>query len=110
MRIFVTTGVLLHDTSEDFHSFLNEVLRIVINQNSGHEFIIQSDDSEAKIFSSGNVTHVRMRHVMHRSLLVKMWYDLKLPAILKKHKADLFISFDGLCSMTMGIPQIIVFN
>jgi glycosyltransferase involved in cell wall biosynthesis len=39
-----------------------------------------------------------------------MWYDIKLPAILKKHKADLFISFDGLCSMTTGIPQIIVFN
>jgi glycosyltransferase involved in cell wall biosynthesis len=39
-----------------------------------------------------------------------MWYDLKLPAILKKYRADLFISFDGFCSMTTGIPQFIVFN
>ena len=110
MRIFVTTGVLLHDTSEDFHSFLHEVLRIVINQNAEHEFIIHSVDSDDSIFSAGNVTCVKMRNVFRRSFLVKMWYDLKLPAILKKYKADLFISFDGFCSMTTGIPQFIVFN
>lgn len=110
MRIFVTTGVLLHDTSEDFHSFLNEVLRIVVNQNAEHEFIIHSNDSDASKFSAGNVTRVEMRNVFRLSLLVKMWYDLKIPAILKKYKADLFISFDGFCSMTTGIPQFIVFN
>jgi len=110
MRIFVTTGVLLHDTSEDFYSFLNEVLRIVINRNAEHEFIIHSNDSDARVFCANNVTCVKMRNVIRGSLLVKMWYDLKLPTILKKYKADLSISFDGFCSMTMGIPQIIVFN
>src|SRR4030095_4572472 len=110
MRIFVTTGVLLHDVSEDYYIFLNDVLKIIIERNAEHDFIIHSHKTDTGIILSANVTRVRMRNVMRHSLLVKMWYDFKLPAILKKFKADVFISFDGLCSMTTGIPQFIVFN
>ena len=39
------------------------------------------------------------------ALLKKIWWDIKLPAILKKVKADLFISFQNACSSTVSIPQ-----
>jgi glycosyltransferase involved in cell wall biosynthesis len=39
------------------------------------------------------------------ALLKKIWWDIKLPAILKKAKADLFISFNNACSSTLSIPQ-----
>ena len=111
MTIIVNTGVLPHAGSEDYHCFLNEVLRIVINRNREHEFIILTQDADArKLFTTDNVAHVRKHNALRQSLAVKMWYDLKLPAILKKYKADLYISFDGLCSMTAGIPQIILLN
>ena len=110
MRIFVNTGVLLHDGSEDYHYFLKQVLKIVIDRNREHEFIILSHDADARSFSADNVTHVKMRNILGHWLAVKVWYDLKLPAILKKHKADLFISFEGFCSLTTAIPQFILFN
>ena len=110
MRIFITRGILLHDTSEDYYTFLNAVLRIIIERNPEHEFIIHSPEADTEIFSFANATHVKLRNIRRHPLLVKMWYDVKFPAVLKKYRAELFISFDGLCSMTMGIPQIIVFN
>ena len=110
MRIFVNTGVLLHDGSEDYHCFLNEVLKIVIDRNRDYEFIILSANDDARLFLAGNVTHVKVHPIMRYPLAVKIWYDLKLPATLKKHKADVFISFDGLCSLTTEIPQVILFN
>ncbi len=110
MRIFVTTGVLLHHFSEDYNIFLSEILKIICERNADHKFIVHSHEADEGKFSRSNVTHIKVRNLIRHPLRVKLWYDLKLPAILKKHKADLFISFDGLCSMTTGIPQIIVFN
>jgi len=100
MRIFITRGILLHDTSEDYYTFLNTVLRIIIERNPEHEFIIHSPEADTEIFSFANATHVKLRNIRRHPLLVKMWYDVKFPAVLKKYRAELFISFDGLCSMT----------
>lgn len=110
MRIFITRGILLHDTSEDYYTFLNAVLSIIIERNPEHEFIIHSPEADTEIFSFANATHVKLRNIRRHPLLVKMWYDVKFPAVLKKYRAELFISFDGLCSMTTGIPQVIVFR
>src|SRR5262249_41843533 len=41
-------------------------------------------------------------------LLWKWWYDVKVPRILKQHKADIFVSCDGFCSLTAKIPQCMV--
>jgi glycosyltransferase involved in cell wall biosynthesis len=43
-------------------------------------------------------------------LLWKFWYDVKIPSVLKKIKADVFISPDGFCSLTSKIPQCLVIH
>ena len=111
MKIIVNTVVLLHDISEDYRCFLNEVLEIIIKRNGEHEFIIIADDSIAQKFLSGkNVTKVIRRYPLRHPLLTKIWYDLKLPAILKKHQGDLFVSLDGFCSHTTRLPQCVLLN
>jgi len=41
-------------------------------------------------------------------LLWKYWYDVKIPAVLKKYAADVFVSADGFCSLITKVPQCIV--
>ncbi len=38
-----------------------------------------------------------------------IWYNIKIPSVLKKYKADVFISFD-FCSLTTKVPQCIIIN
>lgn len=37
-----------------------------------------------------------------------MWHNIKIPAVLKKYKADVYISCDAIASLTSKIPQCIV--
>ncbi len=111
MKIIINTVVLLHNNSEDYRGFLNEVLEIIIKRNREHEFIIIADDSGAKkLLPGNNVTKVIRRYPLRHPLLTKMWYDLKLHAILKKYQGDLFVSLDGFCSHTIQLPQCVFLN
>jgi hypothetical protein len=46
-----------------------------------------------------------LNSVSKNGLLKKIWWDIKLPVILKKVKADLLISFQNASSSTVSIPQ-----
>jgi len=93
----------------DRHSFIVETLFLLAKQHSEHRFIIITDQKPAEQFSfSSNIEAIFVRPLSKNALLKKVWWDIKLPTILKKTKADLFISFHNACSLTAVIPQIIV--
>ena len=111
MKIVVNTGVLLNDHPENYCRFLYEVLEIIVNRNREHEFIIITESVDVKKFLFGsNVTKVIRRYTLRHPLLLKIWYDIKLPYILKKYQADLFVSFDGFCSLTTRLRQCVLLN
>jgi glycosyltransferase involved in cell wall biosynthesis len=43
-------------------------------------------------------------------LLWKFWYDVQVPRALRKFRADVFLSPDGICSLTTSVPQVIVIH
>lgn len=43
-------------------------------------------------------------------LLWKIWYDISLPAMARKAKADVLFSPDGFCSLTTRIPQVLAIH
>lgn len=43
-------------------------------------------------------------------LLWKLWYDISLPSMAKKAKADILFSPDGFCSLTTKIPQVLAIH
>ena len=111
MKIIVNTGVLLHGNRRYYRRFLNQVLEKIINRNREHEFVILTDHVNAeKFLFSGNATKVIRRFTLGHPLLLNIWYNLKLPAILKKYQADLFVSFDGFCSLTTRLPQCVLLS
>ncbi len=106
MRIAVNTRFLLSDYLEGYGYFLNETFSRITKNHPEHEFIFIFDKPfDKKFLFAPNVKAVVAGPQARHPLLWKLWYDIKLPAILKKYKADVFVSCDGFCSLTTKVPQ-----
>src|SRR6266540_5837013 len=111
MRVAVNTELLLSDYLEDSGYFIFEVLKYLTNNFPEHQFIfILARSNDNRFAFSSNITPVITGPPAKHPLLWKYWYDVKLPRILKKIKADVFVSFDGWCSLTTRVPQCLVLN
>jgi glycosyltransferase involved in cell wall biosynthesis len=109
MRVAINTGFLLSGYSETSEHFIQEVLKYLTNKFPAHEFIFMSDKVVNTSFAfSANVTSIAIGSSPKHPFFLKYWYDIKLPRILKKYRADVFVSFNGLCSLTARIPQCVV--
>lgn len=109
MRIAVNTRFLLPDYLEGYGYFLQEMLQRIIKNHPEHQFIFIFDRPYADRFVFGsNVTPVVAGPPARHPLLWKWWYDVKVPAILRKYKADVFVSTDGFCSLATRRPQLLV--
>jgi len=109
MKIVVDTRLLQKDSQEGYGYFLCEVLKRIVKKYSDHEFIFVFDRSyDAKFLFNKNVTAVITGPGANNPLLWKLWYDVKIPGLLRKHNADIFVSTDGICSLTTKTPQCVV--
>src|SRR5690606_22044940 len=52
------------------------------------------------------VAHPQARH----AVLFYLWFEWMIPAMLRKYKADLFLSTDGLCSLATRTPTCLVMH
>lgn len=111
MRIAVNTRFLLNAYLEGYGYFLFETLRRITANHPEHEFIFIFDRTyDRRFVFSSNVTAVITGPPARHPLLWKLWYDVKIPAILKKYKADVFLSMDGFCSLATQVPQCLVIH
>jgi glycosyltransferase involved in cell wall biosynthesis len=106
MRIAVNTRFLLADNMEGYGYFIAETFKHITKNHPEHQFIFLFDRPFDKRFLlSGNIIPVVTGPAARHPLLWKFWYDIKVTAALKKHKADVFVSPDGFCSLTTSVPQ-----
>lgn len=111
MRIAVNTRFLLNDYLEGYGYFLFETFKRITQNHPEHEFIFIFDRPFDERFVFGkNVKAVVTGPAARHPLLWKFWYDVKVPVILRKYKADVFVSCDGFCSLTTKIPQCLVLH
>lgn len=109
MIIAVNTRFLLADYLEGYGNFIYETFQRITKQFPEHEFIFIFDRPYNKRFVFGtNVRAVITGPAARHPLLWKWWYDIKVPGILKKYKADVFVSCDGFCSLSTKVPQCLV--
>lgn len=109
MKIAVNTRFLLYENLEGYGYFLQEVLSRWVKNHPEHQFIFIFD----RPFHNGfvfapNVMPVVAGPPARHPVLWKWWYDVRIPAVLKKYKADVFLSCDGFCSLTTKVPQCLV--
>lgn len=111
MRIAVNTRFLLKDKMEGFGWYTHEVFQRIVNQHPEHEFIFIFDRPYAPDFVyAKNVIPVKTTLPARHPVLFDWHFNRAIPKILKKYKADVFVSPDGYLSLTTDIPQIAVIH
>lgn len=109
MNIAVNTRFLLNDHLEGYGYFLKEMLGRLTKNHPEHQFIFIFDRPYSQEFiNAPNITAVVAGPPARHPLLWKWWYDVRVPSVLKKYKADVFLSCDGFCSLTTSVPQCLV--
>jgi len=109
MKIAVNARFLLPDYLEGYGYFLFEIFKYLTSRYPEHQFIFIFDRPFDKRFIfSPNIIPVVTGPPARHPLLWKFWYDVKVPLVLRKQKADVFVSVDGLCSLRTSVPQCLV--
>ncbi len=111
MRIAVNTRLLLKGKLEGIGWFTFETLKRMTQSHPEHEFIFIFDRPFDRDFIfSENITPVVIGPPARHPLLFYIWFDFRIPKILKKYKADLFLSPDGYLSLRTNVPQLAVIH
>lgn len=106
MKIAVNTRFLLKDYLEGYGYFIYETFKRITAAHPKHEFVFIFDRPYDERFVFGpNVKAVVTGPPARHPLLWKLWYDIKVPVLLRKYKADVFVSCDGFCSLGTKVPQ-----
>jgi hypothetical protein len=97
------------DTLKGTPSFLWPYLGRLAAQNPGDHFIFftQNESLIAAPFCA-NCTVIKISPVIKNSLLLHYWYNYKLPSLLKKYNATVFISQNSVVSLHLAIPQLMM--
>lgn len=108
MVIAVNTRFLLKDRMEGYGYFIKEVFGLLARAHANHQFYFLFDRPFDFDFIPPNVKTLVIPPAARHPLLWRFWYDVKLPLVLKKIRADVFVSPDGFCSLTTSVPQCMV--
>lgn len=109
MNIAVNARFLLPGQLEGIGNFTHEVMKVMVCQHPEHRFHYFFDRPfDPAFLHAENVQGHVLAPAARHPLLWKYWFDLKLPSVLKKIDADVFLSTDGFCSLTTHRPQCLV--
>ncbi len=111
MKIAVNTRLLLSNKLDGIGWFTFENFKRIAQQHPEHEFHFLFDRkfSTEFVFAKNVIPHVVYPQA-RRPILFTLWYDYAVPALLKKIKADIFISPDAMMSLRTEVPQLIVIH
>jgi glycosyltransferase involved in cell wall biosynthesis len=111
MRIAVNTRLLLKGKLEGIGWFTYQTLERIVKQHPEHEFIFFFDRpyDPSFVFAS-NVTPVVVAPQARHPVLFYLWLEWSIPYMLRKYKADLFLSPDGFLSLSTKVPTCLVIH
>jgi glycosyltransferase involved in cell wall biosynthesis len=111
MRIAVNTRLLLKGRLEGIGWFTYQTLERIVKGHPEHEFIFFFDRPYDPMFVfAPNVTPVVVHPQARHSILFYIWFEWSIPYLLRKYKADLFLSPDGHGSLRAKIPTCLVIH
>jgi glycosyltransferase involved in cell wall biosynthesis len=111
MRIAVNTRLLLKGKLEGIGWFTHQTLERMVRKHPEHEFIFFFDRpyDPSFIFAS-NVKAVVVSPQARHPILFYLWFEWRLPRLLRKYKADVFLSTDGFLSLSTKVPTCLVIH
>ncbi|HKK61522.1 MAG TPA: glycosyltransferase family 1 protein [Bacteroidales bacterium] len=111
MHIAVNTRLLMPGKLDGIGWFTYETLRRIVADHPEHTFYFIFDRNYSyKVIFADNVVPVILKPPTRHPILWSIWFELLLPAKLKKLNADLFLSTDGFLSLRSKIPSCLVMH
>lgn len=111
MRIAVNTRLLLKGKLEGIGWYTHQMLERIVRAHPEHKFIFFFDRAyDASFVFAPNVTPVVVHPQARHAVLFYTWFEWSIPAMLRKYKADLFLSTDGFCSLSTKVPTCLVIH
>ena len=109
MRFVINTRFLIPGKMEGYGYFIEEIFTRIAKNHPEHEFYFLFDRPVPLHYTfSPNVQTVVAGPQTRHPLLWYYWYNRTVPSVLKKLKADVFVSPDGFCSLRTKVPQCLV--
>lgn len=111
MRIGVNTRLLLKGKLEGIGWFTYQTLERIVHSHPEHEFIFFFDRPyDPSFVFAKNVTAVVVHPQARHPILFYLWFEWSIPAMLRKHKIDLFLSPDSYMSLSTKVPTCLVIH
>ena len=111
MRIAINTRFGAYDYQEGYGRFTREISYGLARANKGDEYFFYYDNPfPPENQHLTNINHIVAGPKARHPLLWKFWYDVRIPRLLAKHKAGVFFSPDGICSLHTKVPQVIAIH
>ncbi len=111
MTIAVDTRSLGAGRNQAGSSFENSYLLSFAERYRQHQFLFIADKPfDAGIPFPKNATAITTGPGIKNSLLMQYWFNYKLPVLLRKHKADVFVGAEGICSLRTKIAQCLIIS
>jgi glycosyltransferase involved in cell wall biosynthesis len=111
LRIAVNTRLLLKGNMEGIGWYGYETLSRIVKNHPEHEFIFLFDRPFSRDFIFGsNVKGMWMPPPTRHVKLYPLWFQYALPFMIKRSKADLFLSIDGHSTIATEIPTVLVIH
>ena len=107
MRVAVNTRLLIKNKMDGIGRFTFETLKRITKRNPEVEFhfIFDRKFSSEFLFSDNIIPHILSPATRH-PILWYVWFELKLPKLIKKINPHLFFSPDGFISTKLSVPTI----
>ena len=106
MIIAVNTCSLFFNHPDDPGYFIYQCISNLEKKHPQHQFIFLFDRPfDKQLTFAKNSSAVVMRPRPVSTLLWPYWYNFTLPAVLRKYKATVYISTDGICAGRTKLPQ-----
>ena len=109
MRIAVNTRFLLKNKLEGIGWVTYELVRRLVQQHPEDEFLFFFDRAFSPEFIfAENVSPIILNPPARHPFLWYYWFEFSIAKALKKHKADIFLSPDGYCSLSSSIKTVMI--
>lgn len=111
MKIAVNTRLLLKGKLEGIGWFTYQTLKLLVASHPEHEFIFIFDRPyDPSFIFDKNVTPVVVGPPARHPVLFYLWLDWSVAFVLRKYKADVFLSPDGFGSLNTKVPTCLVIH
>jgi len=111
MRIAVNTRFLIKNKLSGLGHFTLEVMKHMVTGHPEDTFIFIFDRPyDASFIFASNIEAVVIPPPARASLLFAVWFEISIPSVLRRVRADVFLSPDNFLSLRTSVPTVLVIH